>query len=126
MKVWIATSGSYSDYRIEAVFTRPEDARDFELGEDFEEYEVHDGPLEVRDWWTLWWHPQGQHGPDPVVTSDRRTFDGHPNYARHEWGKTGRHVPFLRVEGWDRERVMKVFSEQRAQWATRNDMGIKP
>ncbi|MCP9947234.1 hypothetical protein [Actinomadura madurae] len=126
MKVWIATSGSYSDYRIEAVFAREEDARAFELGEDFEEYEVHDGPLEVRDWWTLRWFPQGQAGADPYETSDRRAFDGHPNYARHEWLKDSRHVPHLIVQGWDLERVRKVFSEQRAQWLARKDMGIEP
>jgi hypothetical protein len=125
VKVYIATSGSYSDYRIEGVFTREEDAGAFELGEDVEEFELQEGPLEVRDWWTLTWYPQGQHGRDPLTHSARRVFDGHPNYARHEWNKTSQFVPFLRVEGWDRERVMKVFSEQRAQHIARKDMGVE-
>lgn len=124
MKVWIATSGSYSDYRIEAVFTHEEDARDFELGEDSEEYEVHDGPLEVRDWWTLMWFPQSSHPRDPIPHAKRRAFDGHPNYARHEWRKDGR-ASYLVVEGWERERVLKVYSEQRAQYIARKDMGVE-
>lgn len=125
MKVWIATSGSYSDYRIVAVFTREEDADAFELGDSFEEYEVHEGPLEVRDWWTLRWFPQGQTGQDRHESVQRRAFDGHPNYARHQWQKDGRHVPYLNVEGWDLQRVREVFSEQRAEWIARKDMGIE-
>lgn len=124
MKVYVATSGSYSDYRIEAVFAREEDARDFELGEHFEEYEVHEGPLEVRDWWTLRWFPRADSSRDPIPYSSPRAFDGHPNYACHEWNKDAGH-PMLVVSGWDRDRVMKVFSEQRAQWIARKDMGVE-
>ena len=46
-RVYLATSGTY-DYRVQAVFTRREDAESFGLADDVEEFELHDGPLEVR------------------------------------------------------------------------------
>lgn len=124
-KVYVATSGEYSDYGICHAFARQEDAQSYELGDAFEEFDVHDGPIEVRTQWFLYWYPQGQAGQEPAVHSRRWDFDGHPNRATHEWGKNGLHVPFLTVSGWDRERVLKVYSEQRAQYIARRDMGVE-
>ena len=48
MKVYLATAGEYSDYRVRHAFTREEDAEAYPLGDDVLELEVHDGPVEVR------------------------------------------------------------------------------
>ena len=55
MKVYLATAGEYSDYRVCHAFARREDAESYKLGDDVKELEVHDGPVEVRYWYDLDW-----------------------------------------------------------------------
>ena len=122
MKVYLATSGEYSDYRVRGVFTRREDAEAYALGDDVEEYELHNGPVEVRTWHQLSWSPQipdrergNMNRANPNKYEERRDFDGHEKHAEHEWRE---HPigPILVVSGWDLARVRKVYSEQRAQY----------
>lgn len=126
MKVYVATSGEYSDYRVQAVFTREQDARDYALADDYLELDLHEGPIEVRNWWVLHWYPQGQRGSEPHLTSRPDDYDGHANKIRHEWRTTHQYVPYLHVEGWDKDRILKVYSEQRAQYIARQDAGLEP
>lgn len=138
MKVYVATAGEYSDFQVVGVFTRQEDAWAYELGDGVEEYELHDGPVEVRSWHHLVWSPNvpdRDRGGDyaemanPHAWSELREFDGHPNRAEHRWDSRwyrDAEYPILLVEGWDLERVRKVYSEQRAQHLARIDMGIEP
>lgn len=53
MKVYIVTSGSYSDYMIEKVFSNKAAAEEYKkwhnLINDIEEYEVYDEPFEKTD-----------------------------------------------------------------------------
>jgi hypothetical protein len=120
VKVYLATSGEYSDYRVCHVFTRREDAEAYELGEDVVEFQLHDGPVEVRVWHIMYWNPgqpdhEGKPGyqlPNPHYFEDRRDYDGDPRHVEHHWvGAT----PQFQVGGWDLDRVRKVYSEQRAQ-----------
>lgn len=129
MKVWLATSGEYSDFNVVHAFAREEDARAYELGDDVMEFELHDGPIEVRTWYSLVWDADrpdrpgdGMRLPNPDTSTARRDFDGHPRRAEHRWGDN-RYGRRLLVEGWDLERVHKVYSEQRAQYIARQDMG---
>lgn len=128
MKVWLATSGEYSDYRIEHVFARQEDAEAYEGADRVEEYEVREGPVEMRPRHTLMWRA---HRPDgegdslqlanPFESTWPQDFDGRPEYAAHHWdGPPQRTGPVLTVEGWDLQRVRKVYSEQRAQYLASN------
>jgi len=127
VKVYLATSGEYSDYRVGHVFTRREDAEAYPLGDDVEERELRDGPVEVRDWHTVTWRADapdlpadGLRATNPWVTSYLRDFDGRPGHIEHDWaGPPERAGPVLAVRGWDREGVMKVYSEQRAQFLAR-------
>ena len=124
-KVYLATSGEYSDYRVQHVFARREDAEAYELATGVEEYELQGGPVEVRVWHILWWNAEqpdaerdGSRLGNPWELTDSRDFDGNPRRAAHDWGRRfGERV--LRVQGWDRERVLKVYSEQRAQYIAR-------
>jgi hypothetical protein len=121
MKVYLATSGEYSDFRVRQVFARREDAESYELGDDVEEREVRDGPVEVRSWHFLYWRPgKPDSGGDslacgnPWSSSRPSDFDGRPRLVQHHWDD---HGPgrVLAVEGWDLDGVRKVYSEQRAQ-----------
>jgi hypothetical protein len=119
VKVYLATSGEYSDYRVQHVFTRREDAESYALGDDVMECEVHDGPVEVRDWHEIRWYPAmaDQEGDsyriaNPREYQDLRDFDGRPDHVQHRWNLNG---TMLLVEGWDLQRVRKTYSEQRAQ-----------
>lgn len=125
MKVYLATSGEYSDYRVQHVFTRREDAESYALGEDVEERELQDGPVEVRTWHMLRWNPgipdregDSLRVPNPWLITGRRDWDGRPGHVQHEWFTQTQFQPPKRqlvVEGWDLERVRKTYSEQRAQ-----------
>jgi len=126
--IYLATAGEYSDYCVLHAFARKEDAEAYPLGDRVEECEVHDGPVEVRTWHTLYWDPAqpdregeaGRYG-NPWTHSYQQDFDGKPGNVSHHWD--GRyHAPEirkLRVEGWDLDRIKKVYSEQRAQYKAR-------
>lgn len=134
MKVYLATAGEYSDYGVVHVFARREDAEAYSLADDVEEFEVREGPIEVRTWHFLMWEPAIPDRPasttaaaNPLEHSDERDYDGRPKHVEHRWderrpyGRTS-----LTVQGWDLERVRKVYSEQRAQYIARQDMGVEP
>lgn len=124
VKVYLATSGEYSDYRIQHVFARREDAEAYPLGDDVEERQVHDGPVEVRLWHVITWRADRPDEPasdvrlgNPYVMNYRRDFDGRPGHTEHDWaGPPERTGPVLNVGGWHGDRVRKVYSEQRAQY----------
>jgi hypothetical protein len=124
VKVWLATSGEYSDYTVCHVFARQEDAEAYEGAGRVEEFELREGPVEMRPWHTLLWRADDpDHEKDslrlanPYGSSWPKDFDGRPEYAAHRWdGPPERTGPILTVEGWDLQRVMKVYSEQRAQY----------
>jgi hypothetical protein len=124
VRVYLATSGEYSDYGVDHVFARREDAEAYEGADRVEEFELREGPVEMRPWHTLVWRADD---PDtertslalenPYVQSWPQDFDDRPGYAAHHWaGPPERTGPVLHVEGWDLQRVMKVYSEQRAQY----------
>jgi hypothetical protein len=117
--VYLATSGEYSDYRVQHVFTRREDAESYALGENVEERELQEGPVEVRDWHQLTWWPgkpdregDSNRVGNPFLFTSKRDFDGREGHVQHSWPETLE--TYLRVEGWDLERVRKTYSEQRA------------
>jgi len=122
VKVYLATAGEYSDYRVRHAFSRREDAEAYQLGDDVAEFEVHDGPVEVRNWHYLHWNPalpdreaSWPTSANPYLESELRDFDGDERNVQHEWVEfPGR--KWLRVSGWDRRRVLKVYSEQRGQY----------
>lgn len=129
MKVYLATSGEYSDYRVRRVFTRREDAEAYELADGVEEVEVDEGPVEVRTKHYLTWsswipdrEADGWAAANPSVTTDREDYDGRPSLG-HRWREESLGWT-LSVHGWDLGAVRKVYSEQRAQFIAKQDMGI--
>jgi hypothetical protein len=128
MKVYLATKGDYDDFQVKRVFARKEDAQTYELADDWEEFEVDEGPVEVRDWHVLVWHTLRpdcvgdliKTSPNPQIYSRRKDFDGQPDRLEQSAD-----FDELVVAGWDLERVQKVYSEQRAQYIARKDMGVE-
>lgn len=117
MKVWLAVAGEYSDYRVLHVFTREQDAREYMLGEDVEERELHEGPVMVATWHELRWDPAvpdrpgtGLAGANPNEWAEQKDYA--PARPQHTWWPSG----VLTVSGWDREAVRKVYGEQRARY----------
>lgn len=128
VKVYLATRGEYSDYRVAHVFARREDAEAYKLADNVEERELHDGPVEVRRWHEMRWEPRlgdragdGFALPNPHEDSEYRDFDGQPGRAEHQWMGMGPGRMRLTVGGWDLARVRKVYSEQRAQYLARQE-----
>lgn len=72
MKVYVATSGEYSDFRICRVFARREDAENYRIADDVQEWEVEEHPVAIGTHYTLWWDP---HRPD---TESQDGFHANP------------------------------------------------
>ena len=129
MKVYLATAGEYSDYRVCHAFTRREDAESYKLGDEVKELELHDGPVEVRTWHRLTWNTRMEdrsggdfYSANPHVFDELKDFDGDPRRAGHQWALPPQVIaPVLYVEGWDRRLVLKVYSEQRAQYLAKQE-----
>lgn len=127
MKVYVATSGEYSDYRIQHIFANREDAEAYAGSDDVTEWDVLDHPVEQRAWYQLIWSPKIQdreHVPgyrmgNPYEQTWPEDFNGDPGYAAHHWTSRGSEV-VLCVQGWELDRVRKVYSEQRAQYLAEN------
>lgn len=127
-KVYLATSGEYSSYRVRRAFARREDAEAYKLGDDVLDLEVSDGPVEVRRWHDLRWEPrlgdraaQWPSVANPHVDSEYRDFDGDERHAAHHWVQITPGRTMLKVGGWDLALVKKVYSEQRAQYRARQE-----
>jgi len=81
VKIYLATRGEYSDYRVCHAFAKREDAESYKLGEGVLEMELHDGPVEVRYWYDLdwraeWrdWQGDGLASANPLVNSRATGF----------------------------------------------------
>lgn len=133
MKVYVATSGSYSDYGIDHVFARKEDAEAYASSSDegsVREFHVSTAPVERRAYYRLGWRAYDDDGPDnpwefvfegedyPADATDRPA-------SRWVRGNAGPHRPMhtLMVEGWDREAVRKAYQDKRAEYEAR-EQGI--
>jgi hypothetical protein len=112
--IYLATSGGIG-CKVEAVFARREDAEAFALGDGVEEFELHDGPLEVRTWYHLRWYrkqPLMEAPPDgrfanPRPLDELRIWDGDPD--RVEITRIADYQ--IDVEGWDLARVRSRLDE---------------
>jgi hypothetical protein len=122
--IYLAWSGEYDDARVEAAFTRQEDAEALEISDRVEEVQLHDGPLEVRGWHQAIWYKgrpletAKDAGPGRVPNpywsthTDRRIYDGHPDRVdtiSHGTGSLG--ITPVWVEGWDPERIKTRLAE---------------
>lgn len=125
MKVYLATSGEYSDYHVQHVFAREEDARSYELADDVEEYDLREGPVRTAIRYVLQWQPglpdrdgDSLRLANPYESTERDDFDGHLSRVEHRILEPG---GLLVVKGWDLNGVRKVYSEQRAQILARRE-----
>lgn len=137
MKVYVATSGSYSSYDVEHVFLKEEDARawcDADIGNHHErswnEYDVLEAQPVYKTFYSLtWWpylddHEEGPGAaPNPRVISYEKVFlkDSRPAHRWDEYKCGPYDYTGLRIEGWDRETVMKVYSDQRGMYTARKE-----
>jgi len=123
MKVYLATAGDYSDYRVLHVFRNREDAEAYAGTEDIDERELQEVPIEQRTWHMFWWNAgqpdserDGRSMGNPWQFEEQRDFTGDPHHVEHRWGGYPvRSNNVLHIQGWDLDRILKVYSEQRAQ-----------
>ena len=92
MKVYLATAGEYSDYRVCRAFARREDAEAYPLGDDVLEMDVHDSSAEVRPWHRMRWFADrpdrksdGFASANPSAYEESRDFDNDPRHVKHWW-----------------------------------------
>jgi hypothetical protein len=118
-KVYAAVAGEYSDYRVCHIFARAEDARAYRLGDAVEEYELREGPVDVRYWYQLSWHSEVlfPRTANPYEWSELADFDAGRKLG-HNWVHD-QNRSYLIVSGWDVQAVRKVYGEQRAQYEAR-------
>lgn len=133
MKVYVATDGSYSDYQIKHVFLNEDDARTYAQSThegNYSEYEVREKIPERRVFYHLTWqshlpdcNKNSNHIANPHVWSYESDFTGDTMLAHHWYNRTAgpNQIGTLSVEGFGREGVMKVYSEQRAMFLARQE-----
>lgn len=140
--VYVVTEGSYSDYGIRAIFRTREVAEEaiaLGLGEDVEEYTVHDkAPTRVA-WWRARWvsntkiltdSPDGKAYGVPVESMEIEPWSGaswsiEPAYLPPKRPKvdineqtlpTGQTRIYIYAFGRTRDAVIKAVADRRAQW----------
>lgn len=59
---------------------------------------------------------------NPYWSWEHRDFDGREGHVEHSWHPL--HQDRLRVSGWDKDRVAKVYSEQRAMHTAMKDLTL--
>jgi hypothetical protein len=128
VKVYLATRGEYSDFRVCHAFARRQDAEGYKLGDDVMELEVRDGPVEVRCWYHLTWRGDraDRMGEDGRGLPNPYAYAGDERHVEHRWSRAHLQAEdtgnaHLQVEGWDLALVKKVYSEQRAQYLARKE-----
>lgn len=114
MKVYLATSGYYDEYTVRRVFRNKKDAEDYELADDVEEFEVCEGPAEVRTLYLSYWDKRSG---DTWSRSTREDISN-PDQEFVPEGCVGilRSAYGLRVRGWDEDAVQRVFVSERAAY----------
>jgi sirohydrochlorin ferrochelatase len=110
MKVYLATEGWYSDYRVLAVFTNRTDAE--EVGESVEEFELYESrpvPQIVHVLESMPWNVEPRYWREVVRPWDYRA----------EWAVTRPRVDVwphgMRAYGLDEKGVRKAFADRQAQ-----------
>lgn len=121
-KAYLAMSGEDDDEYVHHVFSRKEDAQDYELSEYVRERDFQDGPVEVRTWHKLVWWPllpdqeaSTTATENPAVFPMRLDYDGQEGRVEIELTLDS-HWPRLRVSGWDLDLVKMAYREQRAAY----------
>lgn len=124
MKVYIVTSGSYSDYHIDRVFTDEQQAKlycathanDCEaLGiEEWESDEVKlDTSLEIFEKWVARFDFEGH-----LLNfwTDGFTFKQPNSVAKHSWRRTEYFVHVYLPDGTAEEKAKKILCDYFAKW----------
>jgi hypothetical protein len=108
-KVYVATSGSYSDYTVEGVFRNKEDAEAYALADDLLEFVLMDGPADVRPYYMATWNERS----GDWTNSFDQLYDGNDEVVVQD-GTDYLSNPWIRVTGWDKERVLKALGDRKA------------
>ena len=126
-QVWLVTSGSYSDYSVDRVFSSEENAKRW-IGECTDHFHVEPRPLDdfehspkegMSGWMDL--ADSGKHSLCKMLFKE--DVDG-----VHIWiGLLGQPRPclFMNFDHTDRERAVKVMSEKRAALVASGDVWIR-
>ncbi|WP_433364111.1 hypothetical protein [Streptosporangium sp. CA-115845] len=120
MKVYLTASDQPGEYNYTnlRIFTRREDAEAYELAAHIEEFDLTEGPVEVRTWHTIRWH-LGEN-QEPQERTERRDFDGNTSTFRATWEGPARRPTAIVVGSWDMETTREAFADERAQY-----MGVR-
>lgn len=145
MKIYLVTSGSYSDYRIEAVFSTYDLAEkykhEFGLRNDIEEFELDGGAKDISqkimDGWLFWRialdlkdgnyisHFSNSSSPryskeDEIEISEEYNpmYKGWMESLTFESSKLPKLIRVFHIYVWAKteEEAVKIAAEKRAQW----------
>jgi hypothetical protein len=118
-KVYVATEGAYSDFSIVGVFLNEEDARACPLADDYEEFILNDGPMDLRYYYTATYHGRYGRARQVDMRDELREYDGEDevHFLKSEWAGP----PTFRARGWDQLKVLKIVSDARAAYLAERD-----
>lgn len=115
-KVYISTSGAYSDYSVEAAYLNEEDAKNCPKGDDYLELVLNDGPMDLRTRYHASWDTRFQATQKIHVITDDEEYDGNEEVTLSSYkNPVMNHVRFA-ASSWDREKAVKLVSDARAQY----------
>ena len=126
VKVYAATSA----HRVHHIFADLKDAEAYEGADEVIEWDVLDHPVERRPWYEIIWSPKiedreqipGFRMANPHEACWQRDYtESDTGYVSLHWASRG-HEVVLCVQGWELDRVRKVYAEQRAQYLDENSL----
>lgn len=117
--VHVVFAGEYADRTVCRVFAREEDAASYDMGDDYEEWDVTEGPMETEAYHTLRWYCSSPSGPsNPLRDAQRLDRDAHSDEVVVQWWTAGPR-PAILVSGWDLKAVEARYVEERAKYEGR-------
>jgi hypothetical protein len=124
-KIYAVTSGDYSDYRVNAIFTTEQKANDFKAGfpnetnfNDIEEYEL-DPEVPDLDGKDIWFVRMKKNG-DVLETEKKEKSLFNFYYSVGEFDFDVNNDLYMTVIAKDKEHAIKIVGEKRAQIIAEN------
>lgn len=118
-KIYLATEGEYSSFGIVAAFTDRADAEACPLADSVEEYELRDGPMDVRPWHVLTWTPSMPTFTRAMAEEDFRRLRG--RQARDPLANAAYH----RINPYESDGSREFTGEPPARTVTVKWFGVK-
>ena len=121
MKVYVVTSGIYSDYTIKKIFLSKEKAEAYKEwlcdANDIEEYDTADDDVVHTVYYVhaeLKWYPNGEEKINFSIYRDCESYDSQDNQWYRNWGRWGEEIGIRRIipnDYFDEQRIKDKYTK---------------